>query len=759
MPSPPASRSARKSSPRRRSKPLILLLVGVILALLFSGFVYLWLLDRDVQARFEGHRWSLPARVFARPLELYVGRPLTLDLLQHELEALNFRVGDPGPGRFRIEGDSVVLTTRGFVFSDGPEPPRSVRLRIQNDRVTQLQDRRSGEALDAVRLEPLLIGSLYPQHGEDRVLVRLEEVPRALIATLLVVEDRRFFMHRGVDPWSIVRAAWSNLRAGRTVQGGSTLTQQLVRNLYLSREQTLARKLQEALLAIVLEYRYPKTEILEAYLNEIFLGQAGGRAIHGFALASEFYFQRPLAELSAGEIALLVGLARGASHYDPRRFPNRALERRNLILQLAQREGILAADRAQAALARPLEVVARPVLPTEAFPAFLAMVQRELRQQYDDADLRSEGLRIFTTLDPGVQLLLEQRVLASLHALESRRRDLSTVELAAVVTDPRSGEVRAILGGRDPRFAGFNRAVEAKRPVGSLLKPFIIMAAVGDPASYTLATLVADSPLSLRQPNGEIWAPQNFDRRFRGTVTLWETLVHSLNVPTVRVALEIGIPRVVRVLETLGLERSVAVLPSLALGAIDLSPLEVAGLYQALANGGYATRTRVIREVLDADNRPLHQFPVVVEGAVPEGPVHVLLDAMHASTQSGTARQIGTELPDRRFAGKTGTSNDLRDSWFVGFDDRHLAVVWVGRDDNQPIGVTGATGALPLWIALMRGLPAGNWTMLEHPEIQRAEVDLDSGLRVLTTACPRRIELSFWRDSVPRQRPSCDLAP
>lgn len=745
--------------PRRRSKPLILLLVGVTLALLLSGAAYLWWLDRDIQIRFEGQRWSLPARVFARPLELYVGRPLTMDLLQRELEALNFRVGDPGPGRFRIENNSVVLTTRGFVFSDGPEPPRSIRLRIQNDRVTQLQDRRTGEALDAVRIEPLLIGSLYPHHGEDRVLVRLEDVPRALIATLIMVEDRRFFLHRGVDPWAILRAAGSNLRAGRTVQGGSTLTQQLVRNLYLSREQTLARKLQEALLAIVLEYRYPKTEILEAYLNEIFLGQAGGRAIHGFALASEFYFQRPLAELSVGEIALLVGLARGASHYDPRRFPNRALERRNLVLNVAQREGILPTDRVQVALAQPLEVVARPVLPTEAFPAFLAMVQRELRQQYNDADLRSEGLRIFTTLDPGVQLLLEQRVAAGLQTLESRRRELAAVQVAAVVTDPRSGEVRAILGGRDPRFAGFNRATDARRPVGSLLKPFVLLSALGDPTTFTLATLVADSPLSLRQPTGDIWAPQNFDRRFRGPVTLWETLVHSLNVPTVRVALEIGIPRVVRVLEILGLEGSLEALPSLALGAVDLSPIEVAGLYQALANGGYATRTRVIREVLDADHRPLHQFPVVVSGAVPEGPVHVLLDAMHASTQSGTARQIGAELPNRRFAGKTGTSNDLRDSWFVGFDDRQLAVVWVGRDDNQPIGVTGAGGALPLWIALLRGLPAGNWIMPENPEIQRAEVDLDSGLRVLTASCPRRVNLPFWRDSAPRQRPSCDLAP
>ena len=731
--------------------------LGLLLVSMGVGALHVKEMDREVRERFEGKRWALPARVFARPLELYVGRPMTPELLRLELEALHYHEGDARPGQFRIRGNEASLHTRPFVFSDGPEPARSVQIRFSNAVITDLRDRRG--SVDLMRVEPMLIGSIYPTHGEDRVLVNLKEVPPGLVGALLATEDRRFLAHRGVDPIGIARAAWANLRAGRTVQGGSTLTQQLVKNFYLTREQSLKRKINEAVMAVLLEYHYSKEEILEAYLNEVFLGQSGDRAIHGFGLAAEFYFQRRLHELELDQLALLVGLARGASFYDPRRFPERALARRNGVLERMLREGLATPAEIETALARPLGVTPRVPRGEGQFPAFLDLVRRQLRAEYRDEDLRSEGLRIFTTLDPGIQLTLEKQLSEGIAELVQARGIRDPLQAAAVVTDPLAGEVLALVGDSNPRFPGFNRAVEARRPVGSLIKPFVYLAALSDPERYTLATLLDDGPLTLQLPHGEPWSPQNFNRQFHGQVTAWEALVQSYNVATVRLSQQIGIAQVVRLLQTLGLERTPAALPSLALGALDLSPLEVATLYQALANGGYATRSRAIRDVLDADNRELSHYSLQLRGAVPDGAVRLVNQALHDVTTQGTGRQISRRLPGRMVAGKTGTSSDLRDSWFAGFDDRFLMVVWLGLDDNRPIGLTGGAGAVPIWVRSMAAFPGGSLNFGPHPEIRVQQVDRVSGLRADTAACPDRIALPFWRDSVPRVRAECDLGP
>jgi penicillin-binding protein 1B len=749
------SRSGHRSRIRRSLTAGFWFSLGLLLVAGGIGAWYVQQLDREIQSRFEGKRWALPARVFARPLELYVGRALTPELLRLELEALNYQEGDARPGQFSFQGNEVALHTRPFVFSDGPEPARSVRIRLSGGTITDVRDQ--GGSVDLMRVEPMLIGSIYPTHGEDRVLVTLADVPPGLVAALLATEDRRFLAHRGVDPIGILRAAWANLRAGRTVQGGSTLTQQLVKNFYLTHEQSLKRKLNEAVMAILLEYRYSKEEILEAYLNEVFLGQAGDRAIHGFGLAAEFYFQRRLHELELDQLALLVGLARGASYYDPRRFPERALARRNLVLDRMLREGLASADQIETARAQPLRVSPRVPRSEGHFPAFLDLVRRQLRSEYREEDLRSEGLRIFTTLDPGIQLTLEQHLSEGVAEVIKARAIQDPLQAAAVVTDPLAGEVLALVGDSNPRFPGFNRAVEARRPIGSLIKPFIYLAALSDPGRFTLATLLDDGPLTLQLPHGDPWSPQNFDRQFHGQVLLWEALVRSYNVATVRLAQQVGIAQVIRLLQTLGLDRTPAALPSLALGALDMSPLEVATLYQALANGGYATRGRAIRDVLDADNQELSHYSLELRGAVPDGAVQLVNHALHDVTTVGTGSAIGRRLPGRVLAGKTGTSNDLRDSWFAGFDDRHLLVIWLGLDDNRPTGLTGSTGAVPIWIRTMAALPGGSLSLGQHPEIRLQRVDRRSGLRTETSACPDRVELPFWRDSAPRARAGCDL--
>ncbi|WP_156167508.1 penicillin-binding protein 1B [Thioalkalivibrio versutus] len=769
MPRKATTRSRKRSAPRRgRLRRLFgagsWTLAGLLLAGLTVGGIYVHQLDREIRERFEGQRWALPARVYARPLELYAGRPLTTDALETELRTLNYRQtpDGAGPGEFRIEGSSARLTTRPFTFGDGREPAHSVRVRLSEGRVESVTEQSSGRNVDLMRVEPLLIGSIYPTHGEDRILVDIDEVPRELIGALLAIEDRRFMSHRGVDPVGIGRAAVANLRAGRTVQGGSTLTQQLVKNFYLTRDQTLTRKLNEAVMALLLEHRYDKREILEAYLNEVFLGQTGERAIHGFGQAAQFYYQRPLNELRLDQLALLVGLARGASYYDPRRYPQRATQRRDRVLEAMAETGLAERDRVDRALATALDV--SPVMPEgrSRFPAFLDLVRRELRADYADEDLRSEGLRIFTTMDPVVQMRLEERLVRGVDDLVRRRgggSDLDDLQAAAVVTDPQAGEVLAVVGDRNPRYPGYNRAVEAQRQVGSVIKPFVYLAALTNPNRYTLATLLDDSPLTLQLPHGEPWTPRNFDREYRGPVTAWEALVQSYNIATVRLAEDIGISQVVSLLQTLGLQRTPAPLPSLALGAIELSPLEVAGLYQALANGGYATETRVIRDVLDQDDEMLSHYGLSLQGAVSDGAVRLLTHALHDVTREGTGSRINARLNGEVVAGKTGTTNNFRDSWFAGFDDRHVAVVWLGMDDNRPTGLTGGVSAAPVWAEIMAGIGVQSLRLEGHPGIDYQGVDLASGLRVESDdhACESVKRLPFWQNSSPETRAECDL--
>ncbi|WP_156820966.1 penicillin-binding protein 1B [Thioalkalivibrio sp. ALgr1] len=754
-------RGARSGGLRRFFGAGVWLFAGLVLAGVGVGAIYVVSLDQEIRERFEGQRWALPARVYARPLELYEGRALTPQALETELETLNYRSSaqGSGPGEYRVDGNRVSFTTRPFTFGDGPEPAHSVRVDFSGGRVQSVQEQGNGERVDLMRVEPLLIGSIYPTHGQDRILVAIDEVPRELIGALLAIEDRRFMSHRGVDPAGIARAAMANLRAGRTVQGGSTLTQQLVKNFYLTRDQTLARKANEAVMALLLERRYSKREILEAYINEVYLGQSGERAIHGFGQASQFYYQRPLNELRLDQLALLVGLARGASYYDPRRHPQRAEARRDQVLRAMLETGLADADQVEAALDTELDVT--PVVPQgrSRFPAFLDMVRRELRADYADEDLRSEGLRIFTTMDPVVQLTLEERVKAGVdRVIEQRGSSLERLQAAAVVTDPQAGEVLAVVGDRDPQYPGYNRAVEAQRQVGSVLKPFVYLAALTQPGRYTLASLLDDSPMTIQLPHGEPWTPRNFDREHRGDVTAWEALVQSYNVATVQLAEEIGISQLIDVLQTLGLQRTPAPLPSLALGAIELSPLEVAGLYQALANGGYATGTRAIRDVLDLEDEVLSHYGLELRGAVPDGAVSLLTHALHDVTTEGTGRQISQRLPGRVVAGKTGTTNNFRDSWFAGFDDRHVTVVWLGMDDNEATGLTGGAAAAPIWADIMAGLGAQSLRLDRHPEIAYQAIDLKSGLRVEQDdhACEAVKTLPFWQNSIPESRADCD---
>ncbi len=716
---------------------------------------YLLYLDRVVTTKFEGKRWSIPSRVYARALELYPGRALDAAALQRELDLIGYRPSWEGdePGSYLRRGERFTVTTRRFHHWDGEEPARRLEIAFDGPRLAALRDG-EGRALALARLEPAQIGMIYPAHREDRLLVRLEELPPHLIDALVTTEDRNFFHHFGIDPRGIARALLANLEAGGVVQGGSTLTQQLVKNFYLSSERTLRRKINEALMALLLELHYSKEEILEAYVNEIYLGQDGGRAIHGFGLAAEFYFGKPVAELDLAEAALLVAIVRGPAWYDPRRHPERALDRRDQIIETLLEQGLIDAEQARLARQSPLGVTPRPRRGRGHYPAFLDLVKRQLRDDYREEDLRSEGLRIFTTLDPLVQQRAEQALATTVATLE-RRRGLAPgiLEGAVVVSRAGSGEISAVVGGRNPRFEGFNRALDIRRPVGSLLKPAIYLEALS--RGRTLATKVPDRPLTVELGGGRQWRPENYDRTSHGEVLLIDALAHSYNLAAVGLGLELGVDTVVETLRRLGVGRPLNPYPSLLLGAAELAPLDIAQLYQTLADEGFHTPLRAVREVLDSSGRPLERYPLETAQRFDHATVRLLTHALEEALRRGTGRAVGAALPPELFlAGKTGTTDELRDSWFSGYGAGHVAVVWLGNDDNREIGLTGAAGALPVWSAIMTALERPGQRPPWPEEIEWVTIDAATGLRG-GPGCEENRRLPFIEGSAPAAYAPC----
>ena len=744
---------------------ILRILKWTLFAAVVASAVWLYqhvrVLDAEVTSRFEGKRWELPTQVYARPLELHQGSRLVRDELVEELDRLGYQRLSRAqrPGQYQLHAGAVDVVTRGFHFWDGNEPSRHVRVRFGREGITELTALDGGEPAVLLRLDPSTIGSIYARHGEDRVLVRLDDVPPVLIEALLAVEDRHFRSHHGVHPQSLLRALIANLRAGGVVQGGSTITQQLVKNFYLDNRRTLRRKFDEALMALILDWRYGKHEILEAYLNEIYLGQDGDRAVHGFGLGSQFYFQRPLVELKDHELALLVGIIRGPSYYDPRRRPERARERRDRVLTTMASEQVITPEVAQNALERPLGVVDR-ARQTTRFPAFMGLVQRQLQEHYRPEDLRSEGLRIFTTVDPALQARVEQRIAARLIEIE-RQREMPAggLEAAAVVTDTDTGEVLALVGGRQARFAGFNRALDARRPVGSLIKPFIYLVALQQPHRYDVASIIEDSPITVPLPGGRVWEPRNFDRLWHGPVPLYRGLTESYNAASVRLGMDVGVDAVVDALTISASIPRPAPHPSLLLGAVEMSPVEVADLYQTLASGGYRSLPRAIREVTTAEGAQLSRYPLSVARAIEPAPTYLVNRLLQETVRSGTGRRAHQLLPESwNLAGKTGTSDALRDSWFAGFGGDRLAVVWVGRDDNAPAGLTGATGALPVWIDIMAEVRPRPLLLRPPQDVREFWVEAATG-RGSGQGCPEALSLPFLAGTGPGRHGACGEPP
>lgn len=718
----------------------VLGLVLLVALAIFASWVLV--LDRTVVHQFEGRRWTLPARVYAAPLELYAGLPLPIPELEKELERLQYRRVDKidGPGRYRVYGDRVEVSLREAQFADETRPAELLTIITDSNGIQSLLGP-DNKVLPVVRLEPLLIGSIFPIHGEDRIVLAPQDVPPILPAALKAVEDRKFDTNHGIDVTGILRALWTNLRAGQVEQGGSTLTQQLVRSYFLSQRRTFSRKIREMIMAVSLDAHFSKADLMNAYINEIFLGQDGDRAIHGFGLASQFYFGKPLGELDLAQIATLVAVVRGPSYYDPRRKPDKCRARRDRVLKEMAEQGVITAQQAALASREPLGVTKRPE--GAYFPAYLDFVRRTLRRDYNNDDLTKAGLRVYTSLDPRAQEAAEDALEHELARLDRQKKPPPGKELegAVVVTSPQSGDVIAIVGGRNVGYDGFNRALDARRQMGSLIKPFVYLPAL-ESGRFTAATVVPDQPVDIKIPGSKDWQPVNFEMEgpgpqgSYGSVTLVRALAESLNLATIGVGMDVGLPKVAETLQRFGLDRAPDQVPSMLIGTVSVTPLEAAQLYNGLANGGFHSNLRAVTAVVGADGRQIKAFPLeVTQVASPE--VMYELDRMlEQVVEHGTGRAalpvLAAAHPDLIVAGKTGTSSDYRDSWFAGFSGTNLAVVWVGYDDDRPTGFTGSSGALQVWSRLMAELPESSWDAPMPEDLAQVWIDYDTGEQVLT---------------------------
>lgn len=695
----PAPRKGKGKKGKPRGKRgwfwLLLKLFIVFLVLLAIYGVYL---DQKIRSRIDGKVWQLPAAVYGRMVNLEPDMSISKNEMVKLLEATQYRqvTKMTRPGEFTVQAKSIEMIRRPFDFPDSKEGQVRARLTFDGDRLETIENMENNRQFGFFRLDPRLITMLSSPNGEQRLFVARNGFPDLLVDTLLATEDRHFYEHDGVSLYSIGRAVLANLTAGRTVQGASTLTQQLVKNLFLSSERSYWRKANEAYMAVLMDARYSKDRILELYMNEVYLGQSGDNEIRGFPLASLYYFGRPVEELSLDQQALLVGMVKGASIYNPWRNPKLALERRNLVLRLLQQQQVIDQELYDMLSARPLGVQPRGGVISPQ-PAFMQMVRQELQAKLGDKVKDLSGVKIFTTFDSLAQDAAEKAAVEGIPALKKQRK-LSDLETAMVVVDRTTGEVRAMVGGAEPQFAGYNRAMQARRSIGSLAKPATYLTALSQPNQYRLNTWIADAPIALRQPNGQVWSPQNDDKQYSGQVMLVDALTRSMNVPTVNLGMALGLPAVTDTWLKLGVPKDqLHQVPAMLLGALNLTPIEVAQAFQTIASGGNRAPLSALRSVIAEDGTPLYQSFPQAERAVPAQAAYMTLWTMQQVVQRGTGRQLGAKYPGLHLAGKTGTTNNNVDTWFAGIDGREVVITWVGRDNNQPTKLYGASGAMSIY--------------------------------------------------------------
>jgi penicillin-binding protein 1B len=751
---------SRRARWRRILRITALVVVGTSFVAGFSAARYTIHLDRTVRARFEGRLFRVPSRVMSAPTILYPGLDWKLIDLPGTLVRLGYRemarTGALPAGHFNWQGRRVRLHRRPFEHPNRAEPAREVVLRLSGTTIEELRDAQNGRELGALLLEPELVGAYYGPDHEQRELVRMEHVPPHLVDAILAVEDQRFLEHRGIDLRRIVGALWVNIRSGRVRQGGSTLTQQLVKNFFLTPERSLKRKLQEAAMALIVEARYEKEAILESYLNEIYLGQRGSTAIHGVGEASWFYFGKAAHDISLPESALIAAIIQSPHGLSPHREAERATRRRNLVLRLMYEQGRISRAELDEASVEPVRVAKVTPEPRDA-RFFLDALRRQLPSFYSMDTLTSEGLRIYATLDLRLQRLAASVLREELDALEKRYPGITSgdgkpLEGCLVALRPQTGEVLALVGGRNYAVSQFDRCTQARRPSGSVFKPFVYIAAlepVPDGPRITLGSILDDSPLEVTTAAG-VWRPANYDKKFHGQVRARDALERSLNVATARLAQQVGISRVADVAERLGIESPLPRVPSLAIGSADLSPLELARAYATIANGGIRPQIRTFEDVVDGSGAAVERQPIGFERVLDAGTAYLAISLLEGVIDRGTGRGVRARGIRGPIAGKTGTSDEERDAWFIGFSPELVVVVWIGFDEPRSLGLPSSRVALPVWTRFVREATGGRLRGSFFPPAEVVKVDIDPVSGALALAgCPRRTPEYFLRGTEP----------
>ncbi len=743
-----ASKRGAASSPWLRRVGLVLLAVGFVGGLVSAH----WLLglDRIVRSRFDGRRFSVPSRVYAAPKVIYTGADWERLDLDGWLARTGYReqteAGPLAPGQYRRLPGRLRVHLRGFDHPELPERDRRIEFRLDAGRVREMRDDK-GHPVDVVALEPEQISAFYDEDREQRDLVAMADVPEHLVDAIYAIEDRRFEEHNGVDLRRIAGALLANLRAGGIREGGSTLTQQLVKNFFLTPERTIRRKLTEAVMALLVEARYSKPQILEAYLNEIYMGRRGSTAIHGVGEASRFFFGKRVPDLSVEESALLAAVIQSPNAMSPHRHPERAKKRRDLVLSQMEEQGRISPELAEKARARGLNLAAI-TLESGQDRYFLDLLQRQLPEVYHEDLLAVEGLRIYSTLDTALQRAAVEHLRKGLAALEkqlpapkaAKGRKPPQLQGCLMAMRPQTGEILALVGGRDYGTSQFDRCTQARRQAGSVFKPIVYATALSRASgpAVTLASFVPDEPIEVATPSGP-WRPLNFDRRYRGPVTVREALEDSLNVPAARLGQAVGIRRVVEMARKLGIESPLPAVPSLALGSAEVSPLEMATVYATFANGGLRPTPRSFTGLLDGQGIAQEQSPLAGSRRVLDaGTAYLTTSLLEGVVDRGTGAGIRSRGLRGPIAGKTGTTDDENDLWFVGFTPELVVVVWLGYDEPRKIGVPSSRGALPIWADYLAAISGGQVRggFSRPREVESVEIDPMTGERALW-GCPR----------------------
>ena len=727
----------------RHSAGIAFLVMVVFVAFIgFVGYTYVTITRKFDSSR----RWDLPSRVYADATALVPGLSYPRALLEPKLNHVGYHEAAQKvatPGEYRYVGKSLEIYLQNFDYPDMEFGDTPVIVDFDGSEIRAIRRLTDNVTLRGIRIEPELITSIYNNEMEDRIPVSLNAVPKQVSDAIISTEDKNFYHHEGISIRGTLGALWADIHQGSLHRGGSTLTQQLVKNLYLNPERTWRRKATEALMAILLEARYSKSEILGAYLNEIYLGQNGAVQIIGVEQASQVYFGKHVTYLTLNEAATVAGIIRSPNVLSPLKYPERARPRRDTVLKLMLEQQRISESEYQTTLAAPLSVTRFPRTSRSA-PFFVDFVMRQLRETYPETQLKTEGLRIFTTLDTIMQRSAEQALDSGIANLTKEYKNIRTsptpLEGVMLTIQPGTGYVKALVGGRNYSKTQFNRAIQAKRQPGSLFKPFVYVTAMNPqlgPNAYTPATVLDDSPIAV-QAGAAVWRPQNYDLRFHGNVAVRDALAHSYNIPAVRAAIKAGVPNVIRTATNIGVNSRLEPYPSISLGSFEVTPLEIAYAYSVFANLGVKAEPVSILAVATRDGKLLESREVKMKRVAPASVCYVMNDMLKDVFIYGTAAKARSLGFSREFAGKTGTTSNYRDAWFVGYSPRILSLVWIGFDDGHSVRLAGGDACIPIWTAHMNrvaGLvPDVDWKRPD--DVISREIDPQSGM-LATPYCPQ----------------------